>query len=304
MHEFSLGEKGTDLVLCVIYKKNKKTEEMGLSLERPSVADSVVLGSPKSVIDWVDFFDGIDDTGMGVKTHMMIKTNLMKIQDLLPFMIIRNSKCSIHKKEPRRWVLKLKDLIKTRRAWSVNHFHCLLYILLLLMTCLMKIQDLLPLMLMIICNFKFWIHKKEPRRWALTLMDLIKRRAWTVNYFQCFVDFVDAQDLFDENPRFAALDDHSQFQVMDSQEGTKKMDSEIDGLDQEKGMDYLPLPLSFIDFLDDHYPFDENLSPAAPNDQEEITEKMAYAVVIGIDEAEMEDLYSILQMTQTCILIH
>ena len=112
---------------------------------------------------------------------------------------------------------------------------------------------------------------------------------------QCFVDFVDAQDLFDENPRFGALDDHSQFQVMDSQEGTKKMDSEIDGLDQEKGMDYLPLPLSFVDFLDDHYPFDENLSPAAPNDQEEITEKMAYAVVIGIDEAEMEDLYSILQ---------
>ena len=112
---------------------------------------------------------------------------------------------------------------------------------------------------------------------------------------QCFVDFVYAQDLFDENPRFAALDDHSQFQVMDSQEGTKKMDSEIDGLDQEKGMNYLPLPLSFVDFLDDHYPFDENLSPAAPNDQEEITEKMAYAVVIGIDEAEMEDLYSILQ---------
>ena len=47
MHEFSLGEKGTDLVLCVIYKKNKKTEEMGLGLERPSVVDSVVLGSPK-----------------------------------------------------------------------------------------------------------------------------------------------------------------------------------------------------------------------------------------------------------------
>ena len=47
MHEFSLAEKGTDLVLCVIYEKNKKTEEMGLSLERPSVVDSVVLGSPK-----------------------------------------------------------------------------------------------------------------------------------------------------------------------------------------------------------------------------------------------------------------
>ena len=121
---------------------------------------------------------------------------------------------------------------------------------------------------------------------------------------QCFVDFVYAQDLFDENPRFAALDDHSQFQVMDSQEATKKMGSEVDGLDQEKSMDYLPLPLSFLDFLDDHYPFDENLSPAAPNDQEEMAEKMACGVVIGIGEAEMEDLYSILQMTQTCILIH
>ena len=93
---------------------------------------------------------------------------------------------------------------------------------------------------------------------------------------QCFVDYVDAQDLFDENPRFAALDDHSQFQVMDSQEGTKKIGSEVDGLDQEKGMDYLPLPLSFVDFLDDHYPFDENLSHAAPNDQEDVAEKMAY----------------------------
>ncbi|KAL4607689.1 hypothetical protein ACB092_09G193000 [Castanea dentata] len=110
-----------------------------------------------------------------VTTHMLIKTHLMKIQDLLLLMIIRNSKCWIHKKEPRRWVLKLKDLIKTRRAWSVNHFRCLLYILLMLMTCLMKIQDLMPLM--IICNFKSWIHKNEPRRWALTLMDLIKRRS-------------------------------------------------------------------------------------------------------------------------------
>ena len=84
MHEFSLGEKGTDLVPCVIYKKNKKTEEMGLSLERPSVVGSVVLGSPKSFFDWVDFFDGIDDTGMGVKTHMMIKTNLMKSKIYCP----------------------------------------------------------------------------------------------------------------------------------------------------------------------------------------------------------------------------
>ena len=45
MHEFSLAEKSTNLVLCVIYKKNKKTEEMGLDLERPSVVDSIVLGS-------------------------------------------------------------------------------------------------------------------------------------------------------------------------------------------------------------------------------------------------------------------
>ena len=33
----------------------------------------------------------------------------------------------------------------------------------------------------------------------------------------------DDQGPFDENPRFAPLDDHSQFQFLDSQEGTKKM---------------------------------------------------------------------------------
>ena len=32
MHEFSVAEKGSDLVLCVIYKKNKKKEERGLAL--------------------------------------------------------------------------------------------------------------------------------------------------------------------------------------------------------------------------------------------------------------------------------
>ena len=65
MHEFSVAEKGSDLVLCVIYKKNKKKEEraLALALERPpSVVDSGILGSPNSVFDQVDFFD---DTGMG-----------------------------------------------------------------------------------------------------------------------------------------------------------------------------------------------------------------------------------------------
>ncbi|XP_065624466.1 NAC transcription factor 25-like [Quercus suber] len=71
MHEFSVAEKGSDLVLCVIYKKNKKKEERGwglaLALERPPsvVVDSGILGSPKSVFDQVDFFDGIDDTDIG-----------------------------------------------------------------------------------------------------------------------------------------------------------------------------------------------------------------------------------------------
>ncbi|KAK9987281.1 hypothetical protein SO802_032232 [Lithocarpus litseifolius] len=71
MHEFSVAEKGSDLVLCVIYKKNKKKEEralaLALALERPPsvVVDSGILGSPKSVFDQVDIFDGIDDTDMG-----------------------------------------------------------------------------------------------------------------------------------------------------------------------------------------------------------------------------------------------
>ena len=99
MHEFSVAEKGSDLVLCVIYKKKKKVEERGLALalERPPsvIVDSGILGSPKSVFDQVDFFD---DTGMGVKTRMMIKTHLMKVPDLLPLMVIRNSKYWIHKK--------------------------------------------------------------------------------------------------------------------------------------------------------------------------------------------------------------
>ncbi|KAL4607683.1 hypothetical protein ACB092_09G192600 [Castanea dentata] len=67
MHEFSVAEKGSDLVLCVIYKKNKKKEETGLALalalERPpSVVDSGILGSPKSVFDQLDF---VDDTDLG-----------------------------------------------------------------------------------------------------------------------------------------------------------------------------------------------------------------------------------------------
>ncbi|KAK7851642.1 guanine nucleotide-binding protein-like nsn1 [Quercus suber] len=69
MHEFSVAEKGSNLVLCVIYKKNKKKEEGGLALAlaRPPsvVVDSGILGSPKSVFYQVDFFDGIDDTDMG-----------------------------------------------------------------------------------------------------------------------------------------------------------------------------------------------------------------------------------------------
>ena len=69
MHEFSVAEKGSDLVLCVIYKKNKKKEERGLALalERPPsvVVDSSILGSLNSVFNQVDFFDEIDDTNMG-----------------------------------------------------------------------------------------------------------------------------------------------------------------------------------------------------------------------------------------------
>ena len=69
MHEFSVAEKGSDLVLCVIYKKNKKKEERGLALalERPPsvVVDSGILDSPNSVFNQVDFFDEIDDTNMG-----------------------------------------------------------------------------------------------------------------------------------------------------------------------------------------------------------------------------------------------
>ena len=69
MHEFSVAEKGSDLVLCVIYKKNKKKEERGLALalERPPsvVVDSGILGSPNSIFNQVDFFDEIDDTNMG-----------------------------------------------------------------------------------------------------------------------------------------------------------------------------------------------------------------------------------------------
>ena len=68
MHEFSVAEKGSDLVLCVIYKKNKKKEERGLALalERPPsvVVDSSILGSLNSVFNQVDFFDEIDDTDM------------------------------------------------------------------------------------------------------------------------------------------------------------------------------------------------------------------------------------------------
>ena len=54
MHEFSVAEKGSDLVLCVIYKKNKKEERgLALTLEIPPsvVVDSGILGSPKSVFD-------------------------------------------------------------------------------------------------------------------------------------------------------------------------------------------------------------------------------------------------------------
>ena len=69
MHEFTVVEKGFDLVLCVIYKKNKKKEERGLALalERPPsvVVDSSILGSLNSVFNQVDFFDEIDDTNMG-----------------------------------------------------------------------------------------------------------------------------------------------------------------------------------------------------------------------------------------------
>nr|POF16859.1 guanine nucleotide-binding protein-like nsn1 [Quercus suber] len=71
----------------------------------------------------------------------------------------------------------------------------------------------------------------------------------------------------------------------------KKMRSEVEGLDQEKkGMECLPLPLSLVDFVDAHHLFDENLSLAAPGDQEDIAEKMAYEVVDGFDEAEVEGL--------------
>ena len=134
MHEFSVAEKGSDLVLCVIYKKNKKKEERGLALalERPpsTVVDSGILGSPKSVFDQVDFFD---DTGY------------------------------------------------------------------------------------------------------------------------------DDQDPFDESPRFAAIDGHSQFQVLDSQEDglTKKMGSEVEGF---YGFDEVEVEGLLLDLADDTEPDFDPLS--------------------------------------------
>ena len=65
MHEFSVAEKGSDLVLCVIYKKNKKKEERGLALawlwkDHPLLL--ILVFWVLRVFDQVDFFD---DTGMG-----------------------------------------------------------------------------------------------------------------------------------------------------------------------------------------------------------------------------------------------
>ena len=132
MHEFSVAEKGSDLVLRVIYKKNKKEERgLALALEKPpSVVDSGILGSPKSVFDQVDFFD---DTGY------------------------------------------------------------------------------------------------------------------------------DDQDPFDESPRFAAIDGHSQFQVLDSQEDglTKKMGSEVEGFD---GFDEAEVEGLLLDLADDTEPDFDPLS--------------------------------------------
>ncbi|KAK7855230.1 hypothetical protein CFP56_028699 [Quercus suber] len=79
------------------------------------------------------------------------------------------------------------------------------------------------------------------------------------------VDFIDAHNLFDENPSLAAPGDQEDIAEKMAYEIHKKMRSEVEGLDQEKkGMECLPLPLSLVDFVDAHHLFDENLSLAAP----------------------------------------
>ena len=140
MHEFSVTEKCSDLVLFVIYKKNKKEEERGLALA------------------WL------------WKDH--------------PLLLILGF-----------WVLQRVFLIR-------------------------------------------WIS--------------LMTRAWGQDPY-------DDQDPFDESPRFAAIDGHSQFQVLDSQEDglTKKMGSEVEGFD---GFDEVEVEGLLLDLADDTEPDFDPLS--------------------------------------------
>uniref|UniRef100_A0A7N2M2E7 NAC domain-containing protein n=1 Tax=Quercus lobata TaxID=97700 RepID=A0A7N2M2E7_QUELO len=173
MHEFSVAEKGSDLVLCVIYKKNKKKEERAwaLALERPPsvVVDSGILGSPKSVFDQVDFFDGIDDTDMGGQDPY-------DDQDpVFDFGILGSPKS----------VFDQVDFFDDTGMGGQDPY--------------------------------------------------------------------DDQDPFDGSPRFAAIDGHSQFQVLDSREDglTKKMGSEVEGFD---GFDEAEVEGLLLDLADDTEP--------------------------------------------------
>ena len=56
-------------------------------------------GSGKTIIRFNKLLNfQVKGEGKEMKTRMMIKTHLMKVPDLLPLMVIRNSKYWIHKK--------------------------------------------------------------------------------------------------------------------------------------------------------------------------------------------------------------
>nr|POF23075.1 guanine nucleotide-binding protein-like nsn1 [Quercus suber] len=188
MHEFSVAEKGSDLVLCVIYKKIKKKEErsLALALERPPsvVVDSGILGSPKSVFDQVDFFDRIDDTDIGGQDPY-------DDQDPVFYSGILGSPKS---------VFDQLDFFDDTGMGGQDPY--------------------------------------------------------------------DDQDPFDESPRFAAIDGHSQFQVLDSREDglTKNMGSEVEGFD---GFDEAEVEALLLDLADDTDPDFDPLSFLDLQDLEE-----------------------------------
>ena len=72
-------------------------------------------------------------------------------------------------------------------------------------------------------------------------------------------DPYDDQHPLDESPRFSAIDGHSQFQVLDSQEDglTKKMGSEVEGFD---GFDEVEVEGLLLDLADDTEPNFDPLS--------------------------------------------